>query len=114
MSRDDQASVSALVQQKLDEADGEYVLYALHRKLPRRRVSFDRFAAEARAEMAKRKARTLERLATPPDPRLLPIRSWQYGMTASSIDEGMRDGTFLMLQSFEDDYVSSARWSACL
>lgn len=45
MAREDQVSVSALVEQKLAEADGEYLVFALRTALSRPRTSFEEFAA---------------------------------------------------------------------
>jgi HEAT repeat protein len=113
----DPHAVRALVRDRLDRYAGDFLLSALWRG-PLTLPDPAAYRAQVTAEMAAQHGRTLAALATPPEPGLIRIKSWQYGFTdaASSpeADRALCDALFLALQAYPPDYRSSADWRAGL
>lgn len=107
-------SIDALVAEKLGAHAGESFVFAGFDPLPRDAPGFDAYRDAVVANMTRRLGAKLESLRTPPDPRLITIKSWQYGLTDATDDEAaarsFRDGIFLQLQNFRRGWLASTQW----
>lgn len=110
--------MDGLVAEKLAAHEGEYLLFGQYFPRGLRELSFAAYREAVLAEMTRRLGAKRRALATPPDPNLITIKSWQFGFTdAQGEDEAtraFRDGVCLQLLNYRDDYLSSQRWQGYL
>jgi len=110
--------MDALVASRLSRATGEYTLPSLAPGSLRPVESFEAYALRASDQVRASGAAALAALQTPPDPQLLRIKSWQYGLTDATSDtevsRAAQDALFLRLQAYRDDYLTSETWTRCL
>jgi hypothetical protein len=107
-----------LVASKLADFPGEFMLFGQYQRLPAARPSFEAHKTAALLAMSKAFSDKQASLQSPPDPSLISIKSWQYGLTdagdTSAAARSFRDGLFLRLQSYPGDYIDSTRWRTYL
>ncbi len=107
-----------LVLEKLAAHEGESFLFSGYTRFPRTDLSFEAHRDAVVADMARRLGAKQQSLRAPPDPRLISIKSWQFGFSAADDDDGaarsFRDGVFLGLQNYRGGYLSSQRWQSYL
>lgn len=107
-----------LVASKLAAYPGEFMLFAQYQRLPTERPSFTDHKTRALLAMTKAFAHKRASLQAPPDPSLISIKSWQYGLTdagdTGAAGRAFNDGLYLRLQSYPGDYIDSTRWRTYL
>lgn len=107
-----------LIANKLADYPGEFMLFGQYQRLPTARPSFAAHKAEALLAMSKAFTDKQRSLQSQPDPSLITIKSWQYGLTnagdTSAAARGFNDGLYLRLQSYPGDYIDSTRWRTYL
>jgi hypothetical protein len=99
-------------------ASSEYTLLSGAPGLTAPLESLEDYTRRAIAQAQAYGARVKADLKTPPNPELLRIKSWQYGMTnagsEAEVDRAIQDKLFLRLQEFRSDYFTSETWTRCL
>lgn len=111
-------SLVGLVAEKLAARAGESFVFAGRDPLPPEAPSFEAYRDAVVADMSRRLGAKLRSLRTPPDPRAITIKSWQFGLTDANDDDAaarsFSDGVFLQLQNYRSGWLSSERWRAYL